>query len=170
DVERRDAEYVLALGELAREVLLAALDLAPELVAEARGTIDPRVDRVLPAAARAHLERAGEAVVAERLERLRRPAPLARLAVAEHVRGHVHPLAERPLDGEAAAVERGRDVLDSDPAGLSRRGTGHFVTGNDARSARCRISSVLNRSSGVLLHPTSLPGGRLGEEAYRFVD
>src|SRR5262245_23137679 len=27
-----------------------------------------------------------------------------------------------------------------------------------------------NRTSGVLLHPTSLPGGRLGEEAYRFVD
>jgi 4-alpha-glucanotransferase len=26
------------------------------------------------------------------------------------------------------------------------------------------------RSSGVLLHPTSLPGGRLGDEAYRFVD
>jgi 4-alpha-glucanotransferase len=29
---------------------------------------------------------------------------------------------------------------------------------------------ILGRSSGVLLHPTSLPGGRLGEEAYRFVD
>ncbi len=28
----------------------------------------------------------------------------------------------------------------------------------------------LIRSSGILLHPTSLPGGRLGEEAYRFVD
>ena len=28
----------------------------------------------------------------------------------------------------------------------------------------------LTRSSGVLLHPTSLPGGRLGEEAQRFVD
>jgi 4-alpha-glucanotransferase len=26
------------------------------------------------------------------------------------------------------------------------------------------------RSSGVLLHPTSLPGGRLGDEAFRFVD
>jgi len=26
------------------------------------------------------------------------------------------------------------------------------------------------RSSGILLHPTSLPGRRLGEEAYRFVD
>jgi 4-alpha-glucanotransferase len=28
----------------------------------------------------------------------------------------------------------------------------------------------LSRSSGVLLHLTSLPGGRLGREAYRFVD
>jgi len=28
----------------------------------------------------------------------------------------------------------------------------------------------LARASGILLHPTSLPGGRLGEEAYRFVD
>ena len=28
----------------------------------------------------------------------------------------------------------------------------------------------LQRSSGILLHPTSLPGGRLGSEAYRFVD
>src|SRR3954453_20158961 len=28
----------------------------------------------------------------------------------------------------------------------------------------------LQRSAGVQLHPTSLPGGRLGDEAYRFVD
>ena len=28
----------------------------------------------------------------------------------------------------------------------------------------------LKRASGVLLHPTSLPGGRLGDEAFRFVD
>jgi 4-alpha-glucanotransferase len=28
----------------------------------------------------------------------------------------------------------------------------------------------LPRSSGIFLHPTSLPGGRLDEEAYRFVD
>src|SRR5437763_99956 len=28
----------------------------------------------------------------------------------------------------------------------------------------------LPRSAGVLLHVTSLPGGRLGREAYRFVD
>jgi 4-alpha-glucanotransferase len=30
--------------------------------------------------------------------------------------------------------------------------------------------STSPRSSGVQLHPTSLPGGRLGDEAYRFVD
>src|ERR1700716_3468962 len=29
---------------------------------------------------------------------------------------------------------------------------------------------MLTRTSGVLLHPTSLPGGQLGSEAYRFVD
>jgi 4-alpha-glucanotransferase len=28
----------------------------------------------------------------------------------------------------------------------------------------------LPRSAGIFLHPTSLPGGRLGEDAYRFVD
>jgi 4-alpha-glucanotransferase len=35
-----------------------------------------------------------------------------------------------------------------------------------------RLSQVvkLKRASGVLLHPTSLPGGSLGEDAYRFVD
>src|SRR5437773_1935320 len=28
----------------------------------------------------------------------------------------------------------------------------------------------LSRSSGILLHPTSLPSGRLDDDAYRFVD
>src|SRR5579884_3009254 len=31
-------------------------------------------------------------------------------------------------------------------------------------------AAALPRSSGVLLHVTSLPGGRLGREAFRFVD
>jgi 4-alpha-glucanotransferase len=35
---------------------------------------------------------------------------------------------------------------------------------------RKQRSVLRDRSSGVLLHPTSLPGGRIGEEAYRFVD
>lgn len=36
--------------------------------------------------------------------------------------------------------------------------------------ARRRDALPLARSAGILLHPTSLPGGRLGPEAYRFVD
>src|SRR6516165_12619285 len=38
--------------------------------------------------------------------------------------------------------------------------------------ARRRAPGAMNlpRSSGILLHVTSLPGGRLGPEAYRFVD
>jgi len=35
---------------------------------------------------------------------------------------------------------------------------------------RAETTPELPRSSGVQLHPTSLPGGRLGREAYRFVD
>ena len=31
-------------------------------------------------------------------------------------------------------------------------------------------STPLPRAAGVQLHPTSLPGGRLGEEAFAFVD
>src|SRR3954453_443667 len=32
------------------------------------------------------------------------------------------------------------------------------------------VRMKFSRSSGVQLHPTSLPGGRLGDEAHRFVD
>src|SRR5262245_36496736 len=35
---------------------------------------------------------------------------------------------------------------------------------------RTREASVSHRSSGMLLHVTSLPGGRLGPDAYEFVD
>src|SRR5213592_2335556 len=40
------------------------------------------------------------------------------------------------------------------------------------RSSAVRNVKTVNlpRSAGVQLHPTSLPGGRLGPEAYRFVD
>ena len=31
-------------------------------------------------------------------------------------------------------------------------------------------STPLPRAAGVQLHPTSLPGGRLGDEAFAFVD
>src|SRR6266404_2544489 len=62
------------------------------------------------------------------------------------------------------------------------RAGGSFVFGSgtcvfrfdDTRTSnhvRCTLAAVkLQRSAGILLHPTSLPGGRLDEEAYRFVD
>jgi 4-alpha-glucanotransferase len=37
-------------------------------------------------------------------------------------------------------------------------------------TAKMRTGSITRRSSGVLLHLTSLPGGRLGADAYEFVD
>ena len=54
------------------------------------------------------------------------------------------------------------------------RGGGLFVFGNGTSQEVSRMREDqdvdLGRSSGILLHPTSLPGGRLGDEAYRFVD
>src|SRR5207244_8705827 len=83
DVELRDPEQVLALGQLAAQVLLSCLDLAPQLVAPGRGTVAPRLDEVLPAAAAADRERAGEGVVAGRLQWRRLEAALAGLAVED---------------------------------------------------------------------------------------
>jgi 4-alpha-glucanotransferase len=45
-----------------------------------------------------------------------------------------------------------------------------FGAGIVAWSIRDGFHMNLTRSSGVQLHPTSLPGGRLGREAYAFVD
>src|SRR5262245_36477111 len=46
--------------------------------------------------------------------------------------------------------------------------------GTFVRLQRCRVCKQspvkLRRSCGILLHPTSLPTGRIGEDAYRFVD
>ena len=137
DVELRDPEQLLALGQLAAQVLLAGLDLAPQLVAPGRGAVAPRLDEVLPAAAAGDGERAGEDVVAGRLERRRLEAALAGLAVedagaedvvpvAEHARGDVDALAHRPFDGEAAAVELGPNGLDTNPRQrFSERFHGH---------------------------------------------
>src|SRR5215203_1554127 len=45
-----------------------------------------------------------------------------------------------------------------------------LAAGIPARSIRHGPPMKLLRSSGVQLHPTSLPAGRLGAEAYAFVD
>jgi hypothetical protein len=97
----------------------------PQLVPPRRGAVAPRLDEVLPTAAARHLERAGEDVVADRLERRRLEAARAGLAiedagtedvvpVANHRGGDVDALADRALDREAAAVELRLHVLDAD--------------------------------------------------------
>src|SRR5215218_4562036 len=45
-----------------------------------------------------------------------------------------------------------------------------LAAGIPDRSIRLGPPMKLVRSSGVQLHPTSLPGGTLGDEAYAFVD
>ena len=54
------------------------------------------------------------------------------------------------------------------------RGGGEALFGKDTSSSVSRIRKDQNvdlvRSSGILLHPTSLPSGKLGDDAYRFVD
>jgi 4-alpha-glucanotransferase len=51
-------------------------------------------------------------------------------------------------------------------------GVALFGKGTSAEVSRIREDRNMDlvRSAGILLHPTSLPGGRLGNEAYRFVD
>jgi hypothetical protein len=127
-----------ALAELARQVVLAGLELAPQLVAPGGEDVGPRLDRELPAAGRVDDERAAPAhAVDVRVERVQlRLAPLARavalveddgaelvVAVAEHVRRHLDQVADGALGGIAPGVDgRGR-VLDVD---AGRRRLGHL--------------------------------------------
>src|SRR3954453_23476580 len=68
--------------------------------------------------------------------------------------------AYRPLSrtgaGFAILIRRGRSL--------------RFGAGISPGSIRQLDHMNLSRSSGVQLHPTSLPGGRLGPEAYAWVD
>src|SRR5690348_11637535 len=126
------------------------------------------------------------------------PAPLARdrprldlpveqlgaddiVPVTEDDRRRVHRLAFGPFDRVARAIDRRLDVVDDDTHGLVGRIAARQHASLDARTAmagnrvavkhtRARSAVLDARSSGVLLHVTSLPDGRLGGEAYRFVD
>src|SRR3954471_61902 len=53
---------------------------------------------------------------------------------------------------------------------ILRGGSLRFVAGISAWSIRQPASMNLPRTAGVQLHPTSLPSGRLGPEAYAWVD
>src|SRR4051795_1854479 len=53
---------------------------------------------------------------------------------------------------------------------MRRGGSVRLAAGIPAWSIRLLGSMNLSRSSGVQLHPTSLPGGRLGPDAYAWID
>src|SRR3954467_11032168 len=53
---------------------------------------------------------------------------------------------------------------------MRRGGSVRLAAGIPAWSIRLLGSVNLSRTSGVQLHPTSLPGGRLGPDAYAWVD
>ena len=121
------------LGELAAQVGLARGDLAVVLVEPAGVAVDPGLDLELPAADRVDLERAREAVVAERRERRLAPASLGAavaddgpedlVAVADDGRRDLHPVADARLRRPAAAIDLRRDLGDGDPFGRHPRHT-----------------------------------------------
>ena len=92
--------------------------------------------------------------------------------------------ARRGRPGRSArGRRRGRRRRASPESGRSRpaaspRGSGSSAAERSSSAGARRKSHRMGedrnvkliRSSGILLHPTSLPGGRLGDEAYRFVD
>ena len=81
----------------------------------------------------------------------------------------------RPATGCRSATASRPPVgaeLDEDGHGLVVTKVGPSPLPGDSRPCAYTAPGPgrLNRSAGVLLHPTSLPGGRLGTEAERFVD
>jgi hypothetical protein len=119
-----------ALAQLAREVMLAGLELALQLVAPGREDVRPAGDRELPATDPVDDERAAPAhAVVVRVERVqlglgplaRARAPVQRdgaqllVAVAEDVGGDFDEVADRALRRVAAGVDDRLRVLDVDP-------------------------------------------------------
>ena len=89
------------------------------------------------------------------------------VAVAEDVGGNGDGVAYGALDGVPAVVEDRRRLCDPDPARSV-----HCASVRASRPWSIRQVDHMNlpRTSGVQLHPTSLPSGRLGPEAYAWVD
>ena len=131
------AEQHRAFRQLAGQILLSRVHLAAELLLERGDAVDPGVDAELPAAGAVDLEGAAPLVVAESHQRRLAPPRRARrlradgraehvVAVAEDPRGHLDPVADRPLHRIPPAVDLRLDPLDLDPRrGLARLREGH---------------------------------------------
>ena len=130
--------------------------------------VDPRDDLEPVPADLLDAERTGEAIRAERDERRLAPASAAAPVPDDGTNDLVTVADDRRPDGDLvpdarlrrppAAVDLRRDLADDDPLG------NHYAHTVNSPGMR------LTRSLGIQLHPTSLPGGRLGPDAYAFVD
>src|SRR5262249_57761316 len=100
DGEIVDADQHASFGELALQIGLAGVDLAPELVLERDCPVDPGLDPVAPRAGAFYRERSAPLVVAERREE--RLLPARRAGRLEPDRGTEHVVA--------VAEDRRRDV------------------------------------------------------------
>ena len=184
----RGAEQQRALGELPGEVALAGLQLALELVAPGAEQVGPGLDRELPAPGPIDAELAAPPhavdVGVDPVQRRLLPAAVARAAVADHgaqlvvavaedVGRHGDDVADAPLDRDSGRRRRSEpDTGSRSASGVGRRSGGALASevSDSARQLNHHLVNILPRSCGIQLHITSLPGGRLGPEAYRFVD
>ena len=166
--------------ELAREVRLARVDLAPQLVLERRDAVDPRLDAEAPASRRGR-RRTSPPSGRCRAARAAPPASASRRPACSGPRRR----ASRGRRGRSAPTRRrGRRRCASPDSGRSRSAAstrwiwirggasvfGSSHAGSLHRSRKDQTRARSQRSAGILLHPTSLPAGQLGDEAYRFVD
>jgi hypothetical protein len=162
-----------ALRQLTAQVVLPALELAAQLVAPGGEQVRPRLDGVLPAAHPVDLEGRGPAVPVHLAvgpaHRHRAPFLVARaavaharaqdlVAVAEHVRRHLDPLAHGALGREAPAVDHRRRVEDLD----ARRRRAVVRTGQDGPALAGLLDRVLGGELLAQGRVVRRAGGRAG--------
>ena len=181
DRQGGDPEQRGALRELARQVGLAARDLALELVLPGGDAIDPGDDAELPAAERVDRERAVPAIgiladrraAAPRASGVRREAgsaPLPRASRGRRARASPHTstsVAERALDGVAAAVDLRPDALDADPRRPAARAASWVTPGAASSASRPQSTRLVRRrnvfgSPGVRGRTVCDPGAARG--------
>src|SRR5207253_5000673 len=92
DGQRLASEQRGPLRQLAGEILLPRLDLAPQLVPPRRDPVRPGLDPPAPPPRPVDVEPPGPAVVSERPQRLLRPARRARRLEADGGVDHVVPV------------------------------------------------------------------------------
>ena len=168
-VDRALAEELPPLRQLSAEVGLPGRHLAVVLVEPARVRIDPGLDPELPGPERVGHDGTLEAIVALRLERRLAPAACSRRPEPTTV-ARILSWPSRKIVAETGTVSPRHALTGKRPQSTCGRTSWIWIRGGAITDKVNSLAMWLTRSIGVNLHPTSLPGGRLGPEAYAFVD